>query len=272
MLQRNRLAADESTPELIAMPRRRKARRHRDFRLVLGVALVLYAVLVLVFIHNLPFLGLATFGFIFTIAILGWIIYGVMDRYSSRWNSRNRTQRHLALKPKEIVPTDSRALPGDGTAISVRLIHKQNQVAEEKASRGKRGRQPHACSGKAARGSAGRIQGHRDRTRQSNGPSGWGGGDQRAGDAAGEPEDRGGIGLADVRQGEKEEIAEEPGLHPARGVGSTPQYIIYVRIMQEPRGIRLRNSRSHPRDRDLCLDHVRRDGRLLNVRATGSVA
>jgi len=45
---------------------------------------------------------------------------------------------HLALKPKEIVPTDSRALPGDGTAISVRLIHKQNQVAEEKASRGKR--------------------------------------------------------------------------------------------------------------------------------------
>ena len=44
---------------------------------------------------------------------------------------------HLVLKPKEIVPTDSRALPGDGTAISVRLIHKQNQVAEEKASKEK---------------------------------------------------------------------------------------------------------------------------------------
>jgi hypothetical protein len=46
---------------------------------------------------------------------------------------------HLVLKPKEIVPTDSRALPGDGTAISVRLIHKQNQVAEEKASKERRG-------------------------------------------------------------------------------------------------------------------------------------
>src|ERR1700690_4247031 len=45
---------------------------------------------------------------------------------------------HLVLKPKEIVPTDSRALPGDGTAISVRLIHKQNQVAEEKAFKKRR--------------------------------------------------------------------------------------------------------------------------------------
>ena len=81
MLHRNRVAADETTPELIAMPPRRKARRHRDFALVLGAALISYAVLVLVFIHNLPFLGLATFGVVFTIVILGWIIYGVMDSY-----------------------------------------------------------------------------------------------------------------------------------------------------------------------------------------------
>lgn len=40
--------------------------------------------------------------------------------------------KHLVLKPKEIVPTDKLARPGDGTAISVQLIHEQNRVAEEK--------------------------------------------------------------------------------------------------------------------------------------------
>lgn len=45
---------------------------------------------------------------------------------------------HLALKPKEIVPTDSRSLPGDGKAISVQLIHQQNRIAEEKASKRKK--------------------------------------------------------------------------------------------------------------------------------------
>jgi hypothetical protein len=47
---------------------------------------------------------------------------------------------HLVLKPKEIVPTDSRSLPGDGKAISVRLIHAQNRIAEEKASTRKKQR------------------------------------------------------------------------------------------------------------------------------------
>lgn len=45
---------------------------------------------------------------------------------------------HLVLKPKEIVPTDSRSLPGDGKAISVQLIHAQNRIAEEKASKKRR--------------------------------------------------------------------------------------------------------------------------------------
>jgi hypothetical protein len=81
MLHQNRLAADESTPQLIAMPRRRRSRRHRDFALVVGGAGVAFVVLALVFIRNLPFLGLATFGIVFTTAILGWIIYGVMDKY-----------------------------------------------------------------------------------------------------------------------------------------------------------------------------------------------
>ena len=47
--------------------------------------------------------------------------------------------KHLVLKPKEVVPTDSVSRPGDGTAISVQLIHRQNQLAEERAARGTRG-------------------------------------------------------------------------------------------------------------------------------------
>lgn len=42
--------------------------------------------------------------------------------------------RHLVLKPKEIVPTENAARPGDGTAISVQLIHRENVLAEQKAS------------------------------------------------------------------------------------------------------------------------------------------
>jgi hypothetical protein len=51
---------------------------------------------------------------------------------------------HLVLKPKEIVPTDRRAAPGDGTAISVQLIHRQNRIAEEKASKERRRARPPA--------------------------------------------------------------------------------------------------------------------------------
>jgi hypothetical protein len=46
--------------------------------------------------------------------------------------------RHLALKPKVIELTEERSRPGDGTAISVQLIHKQNALAQEKAAKEKR--------------------------------------------------------------------------------------------------------------------------------------
>lgn len=42
--------------------------------------------------------------------------------------------KHLVLKPKEVAPTDSVARLGDGQAISVQLIHRENQLAEEKAA------------------------------------------------------------------------------------------------------------------------------------------
>ena len=42
--------------------------------------------------------------------------------------------KHLVLKPKEIVPIDGLSRPGDGQAISVQLIHKQNEIAEQKAA------------------------------------------------------------------------------------------------------------------------------------------
>ena len=40
--------------------------------------------------------------------------------------------RRFALKPKEITPTETAARPGDGTAISVELIHRQNRIAGER--------------------------------------------------------------------------------------------------------------------------------------------
>lgn len=46
--------------------------------------------------------------------------------------------RRLVLKPKEVTPTDIPARPGDGTAISVALMHRQNQIAEARMSLGGR--------------------------------------------------------------------------------------------------------------------------------------
>ena len=81
MLQRNRIALDASSPELIAMPPRRKSRRHRDFAVVLGVAAGSFGLIAAVFRHDLQIVGLAAFGVVFTTAIFAWIIYGVMDHY-----------------------------------------------------------------------------------------------------------------------------------------------------------------------------------------------
>jgi hypothetical protein len=44
--------------------------------------------------------------------------------------------RRLKLKAKEISPVDQVARAGDGTAISVQLMHKMNQLAAEKAAAG----------------------------------------------------------------------------------------------------------------------------------------
>jgi hypothetical protein len=54
--------------------------------------------------------------------------------------------KHLLLKPKEIVPTDSVARPGDGQAISVQLIHRENQLAEERAAERRRTQAPFQVS------------------------------------------------------------------------------------------------------------------------------
>ena len=42
--------------------------------------------------------------------------------------------RRLTLKAKEIVPTDERSRPGDGTALSVELMHRMNEAAEARAA------------------------------------------------------------------------------------------------------------------------------------------
>jgi hypothetical protein len=41
-------------------------------------------------------------------------------------------KRRLALKPRDVEPVDKVARPGDGTAISVQLIHKLNQIAADR--------------------------------------------------------------------------------------------------------------------------------------------
>jgi hypothetical protein len=41
-------------------------------------------------------------------------------------------KRRLSLKPREVEPVDKVARAGDGTAISVKLIHRENQLAAER--------------------------------------------------------------------------------------------------------------------------------------------
>ncbi len=53
-------------------------------------------------------------------------------------DDENPPVRRFVLKPKEITPTETPARPGDGTAISVQLMHRQNELAEERSSLRKR--------------------------------------------------------------------------------------------------------------------------------------
>jgi len=41
-------------------------------------------------------------------------------------------KRRLSLKPREVEPVDKVSRPGDGTAISVKLIHRENQLAADR--------------------------------------------------------------------------------------------------------------------------------------------
>jgi hypothetical protein len=57
-----------------------------------------------------------------------------IDSLACPMEDEKPSTKHLVLKPKEIVPIDRLARPGDGTAISVQLIHQQNLVGEQKAA------------------------------------------------------------------------------------------------------------------------------------------
>jgi hypothetical protein len=81
MLHRNRAAAAARTPELIAMPVRRRSRRHRDFMVLLGCAALSFGTLALIFRQDRQMVALGLFGIVFATVILAWIMYGVMDRY-----------------------------------------------------------------------------------------------------------------------------------------------------------------------------------------------
>jgi hypothetical protein len=81
MLRANREAAIDAGPELIAMPPRRKSRRHRDFVMLLSCAVLSFGSLAAVFRHDMQIVALALFIIVFVTVILAWIMYGVMDRY-----------------------------------------------------------------------------------------------------------------------------------------------------------------------------------------------
>jgi len=81
MLQENRVAAVASEPEVIAMPVRRRSRRHRDFMLIVGTAVVSTGILAFIFRENRELLGLGMFIIVFMTVVLAWVLYGVMDRY-----------------------------------------------------------------------------------------------------------------------------------------------------------------------------------------------
>jgi hypothetical protein len=81
ILLKNRAAAHERESELIAMPPRRRSRRHRDFLVVLSGAAITAGILAFVFRESLQIVGLALLGIVFLTAILAWVIYGIMDRY-----------------------------------------------------------------------------------------------------------------------------------------------------------------------------------------------
>jgi hypothetical protein len=81
MLHRNHSAAIDTGPELIAMPARRRSRRHRDFMLLLAAATLAIGVLGVVFRQDRQIVALALFGIVFTTVILAWVMYGIMDRY-----------------------------------------------------------------------------------------------------------------------------------------------------------------------------------------------
>jgi hypothetical protein len=49
-------------------------------------------------------------------------------------DDKKPSTKHLVLKPREIIPTDKLARPGDGTAISVELMHQQNAIGELKSA------------------------------------------------------------------------------------------------------------------------------------------
>lgn len=81
MLHRNHAAAIDSGPELIAMPARRRSRRHRDFLVLLVGALLSVGTLGIIFRDDRQMVALALFGIVFLTVILTWVMYGIMDRY-----------------------------------------------------------------------------------------------------------------------------------------------------------------------------------------------
>jgi hypothetical protein len=81
MLRQNLRAQADPRSELIAMPKRTRSRRTRDFWVILGTALVADLILTLAFHRDLRVVALAQAGIWALAAMLLWIIFVVMDKY-----------------------------------------------------------------------------------------------------------------------------------------------------------------------------------------------
>ncbi len=79
--RQNKIADEKLGPEIVAMPVRRRSRRTRDFIMLMTVAGSMDIIFMLMLPRSAGALLMGLFGLGFVAAMLGWIMFGVMDDY-----------------------------------------------------------------------------------------------------------------------------------------------------------------------------------------------
>jgi hypothetical protein len=79
--EQNRIADEKRGPEIVAMPARRRSRRTRDFIMLMAAASGVDLIFMLMLPRTIGTLTMGLVGLAFVAAMLGWIMFGVMDDY-----------------------------------------------------------------------------------------------------------------------------------------------------------------------------------------------